>query len=278
MRSLRVGPKICVCTPHFASQAYYQRLRGIYNYLNSLVIRVDLHIRVITSQDQLDSFINTLPNQKLDGVIFISLSLTDEQVEKVKGTGTQCVLIENSSSQCTCITNDNFEGGRLAARYFIEHGYTSFGFLCEPFHWDYSVYTIQDRLLGFQAELGAAGFIVPKEHIYENKINRELVRERFQSVFKKGGYPKAFFVPADVMAIGFMQAANDCGLKIPEDVAVIGFDDVDAAAMMDLTTISQHLDESGELAAKALLDRIHDPNHEEKEIDLKLTLVERKSV
>ena len=277
MRSLRKGLKICVCSPHFSSQAYYQRLRGIYNYLNSLVIRVDLQIRIISSQDQLDSFINTLTEHKFDGAIFISLSLNNEQVEKIKSSGTECVLIENRSDLCTCITNDNFEGGRLAARYFIEHGYISFGFLCEPFHWDYSVYTIQDRLLGFQAELGAAGFIIPKEHIFESKINRELVRERFQAVFREGNFPKAFFVPADVMAIGFIQAASDCGLRIPDDVAVIGFDDVDAADMMNLTTISQHLDESGELAAKALLDKIHNPDFEEKEIDLKLTLIERKS-
>lgn len=277
MHSLRVVPKICICSPHFASQAYYQRLRGIYNYLNSLVIRVDIQIRIISSQDQLDTFINTLSENKVDGVIFISLSLTDENVMKVKAAGTECVLIENHSELCTSITNENFEGGRLAARYFLDHGYESFGLLCEPFHWAYSVYTIQDRIMGYQAELGAAGYIIPKEHIYESKINRALVRERFVEVFRKGNYPKAFFVPADVMAIGFIQAAHDCGLKIPEDVAVIGFDDVDAADFMELTTVSQHLDESGEIAARALLDKIHNPNYVEKHIDLKLTLVERKT-
>lgn len=277
MRSLRKVPKICVCSPHFASQAYYQRLRGIYNYLNSLVIRVDIQIRIISSQEQLDAFINTLPENKVDGVIFISLSLTDENVMKVKAAGVECVLIENQSELCTCITNENFEGGRLAARYFLDHGYQSFGLLCEPFHWAYSVYTIQDRIMGYQAELGAAGHIIPKEHIYESKINRALVRERFVEVFRKGNYPKAFFVPADVMAIGLIQAAYDCGLKVPEDVAVIGFDDVDAADFMELTTISQHLDESGEIAARALLDKIHNPNTIEKHIDLKLTLVERKT-
>ena len=277
MRSLREVPKICVCSPHFSSQAYYQRLRGIYSYLNSLVIRVELQIRIITSQDQLDVLINSLPAQGVDGVIFISLSLTDEQVLKVKSSGAECVLIENHSSLCTCITNDNFEGGRMAARYLIDRGYESFGILCEPFHWDYSVYTIQDRLMGFQAELGASGYIIPKEHMFESKIDRALVRERFVEVFRKGNYPKAFFVPADVMAIGFIQAAYDCGLKIPEDVAVVGFDDVDAADMMNLTTISQHLDESGRIAAKALLEKIHNPNHADKQIDLKLTLVERKT-
>ena len=277
MGSLQEVPKICVCSPHFASQAYYERIRGICNYLNSLEIRVDIQIRIITSQEQLDSFIYSLSDNRFDGVIFISLSLTDEDVMKVKASGTECVLIENYSNFCTCITNENFEGGRMAARYFLDHGYESFGFLCEPFHWAYSVYTIQDRLMGFQAELGASGYIIPKEHIYENKIDRAVVRERFVGIFRKGNYPKAFFVPADVMAIGFMQAARDCGLRIPEDVAVIGFDDVDAADLMELTTISQHLDESGEIAARALLDKLNDPDHVEKHIVLKLTLVERKS-
>ena len=62
-----------------------------------------------------------------------------------------------------------------------------------------------------------------------------------------------------------------------KDVSIIGFDDVDYADVFELTTVSQHLDESGEIAAKALLDRIHDSNTVEKHIDLKLTLVERKT-
>lgn len=277
MRLKRESLKICVCSPHFASQAYYQRLRGIYKYIGSLVIPVDMQIRIINSQNQLESFIDSLSEKSFNGVIFISLSLTDDQVMKVKGTGTECVLIENDSSCCTCITYDNFEGGTLAARYFLEHNYRNFGIVCEPFHWEHSVYTTQDRLMGFQAEIGAAGLKIQKEHVYESKIDSVQVREKFDKIFPTGNYPRAMFVPADMMAIGLIQAAHDCGLRVPEDVAVIGFDDVDFAGLIELTTVSQHLDKSGELAAKALLDKIRNPNHEENKIELKLTLIERKS-
>ena len=278
MRLKSETPKICVCSPHFASQAYYQRIRGIYKYVGSLVIPVDMQIRIINSQNQLESFIDSLADKTYDGVIFISLSLTDEQVMKVKNTGTECVLIENDSSCCTCVTYDNFEGGALAARYFLDHGYRDFGIVSEPFHWEYSVYTIHDRLMGFQAGIGAAGLKIQKEHVYESKIDSVQVRKKFNTIFPAGDFPRAVFVPADMMAIGLIQAAHDCGLRVPEDVAVIGFDDVDFAGLMELTTVSQHLDESGELAVKALLDKIRNPNLEDKRIDLKLTLVERKTV
>lgn len=270
--------KICVCSPHFSSLAYYHRLRGIQKYLDTLEIETDLQIRIINSRKQLQRFIESLRSNDLDGVIFISLALSDNLVYEVKDAGVQCVLIENSTNACTCVINDNFEGGRIAAKYFVDHGYDNFAVLTEPFHWDYSVYTIQDRVLGFQAELGAAGFTVSREHIYENKIDKALVREQFSSIFPGKNYPKAFFVTADMMAVGLIQAARDCGVRVPEDVAIIGFDDIDPAEAYDLTTISQHLDESGRIAAEALIRKLTDPDYVEKTIEIPLSLIERKTV
>ena len=186
-------------------------------------------------------------------------------------------MIENQSPLCTCINYDNFEGGRIAARYFLDKGFESFGIVSEPFHWDYTVYSIQDRIMGFQAEIGAAGYSIPKENIYENQIDYHLVRRQFCDVFRSGVYPKAFFVPADMMAFGMIQAARDCGLTPGKDVFIIGFDDIDYADVFELTTISQHLDESGEVAAKALMEKLREPEKAEQQILLALSMVVRKS-
>ena len=270
-------PRICVCSPHFSSQAYVQRLRGIHLYLNSLDYDTELHIYVINSQLQLERFIDTLSAKNLDGVIFISLSLTDEQLYKVKQSGVECVLVENESSLCSGVNYDNFEGGRVAARYFLERGFEDFGVLCEPFHWEYTVYSMQDRIMGFQAEIGAAGYTVPQENYFENQMDFHLVRRQFTEVFRSGKYPKAFFVAADLMAFGMLKAAEDCGLVPGKDVHIIGFDDIDYADVVELTTISQHLDESGAIAAKCLMEKLRDPGQTDQQVRLPLTFIKRKS-
>lgn len=277
LRGMKDVPRICVCTPHFSSQSYVQRLRGIDLYLESLDYETELYIQVVNSQPQLEHFINTISSRDIDGVIFVSLALTEEQIRKVKEAGVQCVLIENQSHLCTCIDYDNFEGGRIAARYLLDKGFESFGILSEPFHWEYTVYSMQDRFMGFQAEIGAAGYTIPKENIYENQIDYHLVRRQFTEVFRSGKYPQAFFVPADLMAFGMIQAAKDCGLTPGKDISIIGFDDIDYADVFELTTVSQHLDESGEVAAKALMEKLRDPEKADQQIMLSLTIVTRKS-
>lgn len=277
LRALKDIPRICVVSPHFASQAYLQRLRGIQLYLESLDYETELQIQIVNSQMQLERFVETISMRNLDGVIFVSLALTEDQITKVKDAGVECVIIENQSPMCTCVNYDNFEGGRLAARYLLDKGFTEFGILCEPFHWEYTVYSMQDRIMGFQAEVGAAGYSIPREHFYENQIDYSLVRKQFNEVFRSGKYPKAFFIPADLMAFGMLQAAIDCGLTPGKDVSIVGFDDIDYADVFELTTVSQHLDESGEIAAKALMEKLRDPDKPDRQIMLTLSLIQRKS-
>ena len=277
LRSVKDVPRICVCSAHFTSQSYVQRLRGIHKHLGGLGYETEMQVYIVNSRHQLDRFVETISLRDLDGVIFLSLMVSEEQVEKIRAAGVECVQVENCTGNCTCIVNDNYEGGRMAARHLIDRGYESFGILCEPYHWDYSVYTMESRVKGFCDEMAENGFTIPEEFMYKNHLENEGVRKQFNEIFREGNYPRAFFVTADVMAFGLLQAARDCDLRIPEDVAAIGFDDLDFADAFGLTTISQHLDESGEIAARILMGKLRDPNRADQQIRLTLSLVERES-
>jgi LacI family transcriptional regulator len=89
--------------------------------------------------------------------------------------------------------------------------------------------------------------------------------------------PTAIFAASDIQAVSIMKVARQLNLRIPEDVAVVGFDDIDLAEFMDLTTIRQNLDESGRLAAEILLSKIAEPNRSIQHINLPLTLIERQT-
>ena len=80
-----------------------------------------------------------------------------------------------------------------------------------------------------------------------------------------------------MQAIAILRAAREVGLRVPQDLAIIGFDNLDLAEYVGLTTISQHLDESGQVAVELLLSRISDPSRPVQHIRLPLTIVERET-
>lgn len=278
LRSARDVTRICVCSPHFTSQSFVQRLRGISDELQACKETVELQIFSVTSASLLDAFIETLPMRGLDGVIFLSLELSEEQIQKINQFGVACVTVERESALCSTIINDNFEGGRMAARYLIEKGYQDFGLLCEPYHWDYTVYTMAARKEGYISELEANGFTLEEKNIFNNHLVYEDVKKHMTEIFRSGHFPKAFFATADIMAFGMLSAALDCGLKPGKDIAVIGFDDLDFSDVLGLTTISQHLDESGRIGARLLMNKIHQPESPDQHVKLDLTIIERTSV
>jgi DNA-binding LacI/PurR family transcriptional regulator len=89
--------------------------------------------------------------------------------------------------------------------------------------------------------------------------------------------PTAIFVATDFQALGVLKAARQLDIKVPQQLAVIGFDDLDMAEYADLTTISQHLDESGRLAVEILLAQIEAPVRLPRHVKLPLTLIERQT-
>jgi LacI family transcriptional regulator len=89
--------------------------------------------------------------------------------------------------------------------------------------------------------------------------------------------PTAVFASSDIQAVSLMKVARQAQLRIPEDLAIVGFDDIDLAGFMDLTTIRQDLDESGRLAAEILLSKKADPGRSLQHIQLPLTLIQRQT-
>jgi DNA-binding LacI/PurR family transcriptional regulator len=89
--------------------------------------------------------------------------------------------------------------------------------------------------------------------------------------------PTAIFSATDFQALGVLKAARQLNVSVPEQLAIIGFDDLDMAEYADLTTICQHLDESGRLAVEILLAQLESPSRPPKHVKIPLTLIERQT-
>jgi LacI family transcriptional regulator len=131
---------------------------------------------------------------------------------------------------------------------------------------------------GFRKGLQEARLHLDDENILLVPYDVESTRVKAREFLSSPQRPTGIFAATDLQAIGILRAARDLGLRVPQDLAILGFDDLDLAEYVGLTTINQHLDESGRVAAELLLARLVDPTRPIQHIQLPLTIVERETV
>ena len=111
--------------------------------------------------------------------------------------------------------------------------------------------------------------------IIESDTTVESSRVVFGELLDRGDRPRAVFAMSDLQAIGALKAARERNLRVPEDLAVLGFDDIESADWLGLSSITQHLGDSGRIAAGLLLERISGRSRAIQKVNLKVGLIER---
>ena len=274
-RALQNTDRIGVLTPFFTAPSFVQRLRGVASALSKA--NYELVIYPVDSMDHLQGYISSIPLMRnIDGLIIMSLSLSDQDALRLSNNYMETVLIEYSHAQLNSILIDDQHGGRLAAEHLINKGHKTFAFLgdIEPPE-RFAIHPVKSRLIGFSQTLQEAGLSLPKTYIRSVPYTQKESRQAVQELLSLPKPPTAIFAASDIQALSVMKVARQLNIKIPNDLAIVGFDDIDVAEHVDLTTICQHLDESGRLAAEILLSHIGESNRPLQHINLPLKLVER---
>lgn len=276
-RAMRNANRIGVITPFFTAPSFVQRLRGVASALSKA--NYELVIYPVDSVEHLQGYISSIPIMgNLDGLIIMSLAIEDKDARRLFENGMQTVLIEYSHAQLNGILINDFQGGQMAAEHLMNKGHKTMGFLgdIEPPE-RYAIHPVKSRLQGFQESIEKAGLSIPKKYIKQAFYSQENSRQAAYELLTMNHRPTAIFAASDIQAISIMKTARQLNIRIPDDLALIGFDDIDMAEYVDLTTIRQHLDESGRLAAEILLARIADPSRPAQHIHQPLTLIERQT-
>jgi LacI family transcriptional regulator len=266
--------RIGVLTPYFTAPSFVERIGGIAAALDRT--KYELIIYSVESLAQLEEYLTMLPvSRRLDGLIVLSLPIDAASAERLRNNGLETVFIEYRQPGFSSIEIDNEEGGRMAARYLLQKGYRRLAFLGEAGEQIYSVHPSNQRLAGFRRGIEEVGLGLPDDYVYLLPYNREEVTAQAGTILDRPKPPDAIFAASDLQAFGVIKAARMRGLNLPDDLAVIGFDDLDMADFMELTTINQELGESGRLAAELLMARVADRNRPPQNIRLPLTIVVR---
>lgn len=275
-RAMQQNRRIGVITPYFTAPSFVQRLRGVASAIRKT--NYELVIYSVDSSKKLNHYLETLPIiHYLDGLIVLSLQFDDRFASRLAGYHMETVLIEYPHSTLSSIEIDDVCGGSMAAGYLYNKGYRNFGFVGDTVIPEFGIHPITLRLAGFRQKLKELNSPIQDEDILTVAYDVDTTREAMLRYLDRPGRPAAIFAATDLQAIGVIRAARELGLRVPQDLAVIGFDDIDVAEYVGLTTVRQHLDESGKIAAELLISRINDPNRPVQHIQLPLNIVERES-
>ncbi|HVM71123.1 MAG TPA: LacI family DNA-binding transcriptional regulator [Anaerolineales bacterium] len=275
-RALQRNGRIGVITPFFTAPSFIQRLRGIAAALSPK--NYELVIYTVDSTNHLQRYLSTLPlTGNLDGLIILSLPVGDTEAQRLIEHGLPAVLIEYPHHDLNCVEIDDVEGGRMAASYLLKKGHRRIAFLGDTDLPEYSIHPVSLRLSGFRQALKEAGIDLPESLVRLAPYTQEQTRQMAKEMLNLPSPPTAIFAATDFQALGVLKAARQLNVRVPEQLAVIGFDDLDMAEYADLTTISQHLDESGSLAVEILIAQIESSFRLPRHVEIPLTLIERKT-
>ncbi len=273
-RASRSLGRICVLTPFFPAPSFVQRLQGMTAVFRDA--HCEMVICTVDTPEQLEEYLHSIPfSRRYDGLVIMSMSIGDRAARRIMDSGLHVVMIENVHPCFTCVEADNVLGGRLAAQHFLDKGYLPCAFIGERTQLPYSLQPSGMRLAGFREALEAAGHALDPAHIRTGKVTVEDARLMAGELLGLPEPPRAIFAMSDLQAIGVLKAARQRGLRVPGDLAVLGFDDIEAADYVELSTVSQSLEESGRLAAELLLERIREPARPRHCVHLDVRVVQR---
>jgi LacI family transcriptional regulator len=222
-------------------------------------------------------YIRSLVEKRVEGMVMNSVTaLSKIEIAELLGYRLPTVLLirPREASAFSTVTADNFEGGRIAGFYLLRLGHRRIAHLTgSPRHAN-----LWARAQGFRKAVLDGGtkarcVIMRGDHTQEG--GAELARR----LFREHPEVTAVFAGNDAMAYGVLRAAAECGQRIPEDLSLIGFDNVDFSAIVHppLTTIHQPKYEMGKSAVEILLRKIREDNPHTEHTVLGVKLVERKS-
>lgn len=216
----------------------------------------------------------TLWETNVDGVIVATTLLSPENEARIVSLGVPSVTLGPDPAEgVDSIAPDNFAGGRIAARHLVDLGHRRIGVVAGPT----SAGSVRDRHRGFLAELADRGVEFDASLMRVADLDYERARDAARELMSLPDAPTALFCHNDPSALGALNAAVALGKRVPDDISVLGFDDI-AMSSWDafrLTTVRQPIHDMAAGAVELILDRLAHPERDAKHVILPCTLIER---
>jgi DNA-binding LacI/PurR family transcriptional regulator len=275
-KRLKLGKthSIMAVLPFLTLPSIVERLRGVQQALAPS--EFDLIPFSVGSPEDREAYLISLSNRsRADGVLIISLPITDTQVERFHNINMPVVLIDSSHPKLKRINVDDTAGGKLATDHLIELGHRRIAFISDHLDTPLHFSSMAERFKGYRKALDEKRIAFNPKYQLQGLHGRQEAKQMALELLNMDVPPTAIFAASDTQAIGALDAAKQLNLSVPENLSVIGYDDIRDADYVNLTTIKQPLFESGLEGGKALLNLIESGIPDNQETYLPLSLVVR---
>lgn len=213
-----------------------------------------------------------------DGAVLILSQEPSEELSALHEAGYPFVIMDPriaSDDRAPIVSAAHSSGAVAAVDHLLQLGHERIAAITGPIGW----LATDERLRGYRGAIGAAGAVSAPELVVESDFSIESGRRAAEQLLSLPERPTAIFAFNDMTAIGAIQAAREHGLRIPQDISIVGFDDTLEATIVEpaLTTVRQPLAEMGRIAVTQLVRLIENRRIEALHIELETTLVVRES-
>lgn len=202
-------------------------------------------------------YVDVLRKKQVDGIIFVAAGDRTESLHRLLRRKFPIVLVDRDlpGVKVDAVLVDNHHGGRLALEHLLTLGHHRIGCIAGPSN----VTPSAERITGYRQALENAGVSFDPKLVIRGDFHPNSGREAALAMLAQPDPPTAIFACNDLMAIGAMRAAAESGRRIPNDLALVGFDDIELASYTtpQLTTVAQPTVEIGQIAIQFLIERIN---------------------
>jgi len=266
---------VLVVIPDVTSPFFSEVLRGIEH------TALESGYRVILGDTENDinrehEYIELLLQQQADGAILLTARMDRTRLEEIANQFPVVLACEYIDElDIPTVSIDNINGARRATEHLIQLGHTRIAHIAGPMN----VILSRDRLKGYEQAIISHQLQIDSLYIKEGDFSLESGYDQMLHLLELEIPPTAVFVFNDLMAIGAIKAAKDKGLRVPEDVAVVGFDNIKMTSVFEpnITTIDQPKYEIGKKAMDLLLNLMNGEALQKKKFVLKDELIVRES-
>ncbi|MCP4360624.1 MAG: LacI family DNA-binding transcriptional regulator [Chloroflexi bacterium] len=265
---------IGIVVVRFANPYYWQIFKGFTQKLQDLGYSTLL---LNAAQDQeVEQTLPTALQYQVDGLIITSATLSSKMAEECVRAGTPVVLFNRyeMGTMANAVCCDNVGGGKLVANALLDAGYERLAYLAG----EEGSSTNRDREQGFIHQLQTRGHTLAFRES-GNEYTYEAGYAAAKRLLQNDPPPNAVFCASDLMAMGMLDATKELGLKIPDDLGIVGFDDIKMVAWPSyaITTIRQPINRMVDTTIEVLLNAIENSDSETVMKWIPATLVERNS-
>lgn len=265
---------VAVIVPSFIDHFFVEVLKGIQDALEEENIDLILH-KINLNENRMGKIMDIVHSRKVDGIAALTMDISQIEHQELKKSEIPVVLADEFSTDFNSIYLDDLKGSEMAVDYLVGLKHSRIAFI----NGDINSLHGKKRLEGLKKSFKKNNIQIDQKLIKDGDFYVEDGYQSMQEIFElpQKEWPTAVFAASDNQAIGVLQAMEEKSLKAPEDIAVIGYDNIELAKYLKLTTIWQPMYQLGYLTIEVLLKAI---NGELKEIynkELELKLVKRET-